>query len=140
MKKILLAANPNADQPWVADATAELARETGASVVVVSVDDIETEKFAPLPREEYVKRADQAATAALERLEAAGVSASKHVLSGAALDAILDFAEEERPDLIVLGPSTRTALTQRLFGSVHLGLLQRSTRPVLVVTAPRAAA
>ena len=43
MQQILLAANVDADQPWLADAVAQLAKETGASVAVLSVDELETE-------------------------------------------------------------------------------------------------
>ena len=138
MQRIVFAANPEAEQPWVADAVAQPAQETGADVSVVSFDELETERLATLPRREYLKRADEAASVAVERLQAAGVAASKHVRSGPALEGILEFAEEQGADLIVLGPSARGPLAQRLLGSVHLGLLQRSRRPVLVVTSPRA--
>ncbi len=134
VRRIVLAADPDVDQPWVADATAELARETDASVAVVSVDELETEKLSPLPRSEYLRRAEEAATAAFERLQAAGVAASKHVRSGRALEGILEFADEQEADLIVLGPTTRSPLAERLLGSVHLGLIKRSSRPVLVIT------
>ena len=138
MQRIVLAANPEADQPWVADAVAQLARETGAEVAVVTVDELETEKFAALPRGEYVERASEAATAAFERLQAAGIPATKHVRSGPAVEEILAFADEQGADLIVLGPSVHSRLAQRLLGSVHLALVQRSPRPVLVVTDPSA--
>ena len=134
LRRIVLAANPEEDQPWVADAAAELARETNASVAVVSVDELETQLLSTLPRSERQKYADDAATAAFERLQAAGVPASKHVRAGPALEGILEFADEQDADLIVLGPSVRSRLAQRLLGSVHLGLIQRSTRPVVVVT------
>ena len=115
----------------MADATAQLARETNASVAVVSVDELKTELLSTLPRSEHLKRADEAATAALERLKAGGVPASKHVRRGPALEGILEFADEQDGDVIVLGPSTRSRLAQRLLGSVQLGLIQPSTRPVL---------
>ena len=134
VRRIVLAANPEEDQPWVAEATAELALETNASVAVVSVDELETEALSAVIRSEQLKRADDAATAAFERLQAAGVPASKDVRAGPALEGILEFAEEQNADLIVLGPSARSRLAQRLLGTVHLGLIQRSTRPVLVVT------
>ncbi len=132
--RIVLAANPEEDQPWVAEATAQLARETNASVAVVSVDELDTQLLSTLPRTEHQRYAEEAATAAVERLEAAGVPASKHVRAGPALEGILEFADEQDADLIVLGPSARSRLAQRLLGTVHLGLIERSTRPVLVVT------
>ena len=47
---IVLAANPEADQPWVTDAVTDLVRQTGASVAVVAVDEMEGEQVAtPMP-------------------------------------------------------------------------------------------
>ena len=136
MQRIVVAANAEADQPWVADAAAQLAKETGAQVAVVSVDELETEKLSPLPREHYLERAEQAATQAVERLEAQGVIAGKTVRSGRALEEIMRFAEEQNADLIVVGSSTRGPVASALLGSVPLGLVRRSRRPVLVVTEP----
>jgi nucleotide-binding universal stress UspA family protein len=133
---IVLAANPEADQPWVVDATAKLAKQTGASVAVVSVDELELERLSPTPRSVYREQAARAASAAVERLATAGVEASKTVLSGRALDRILEFTEAERADLVVVGASTRPAVTERLLGSVPLALIHRSSRPVIVVTDP----
>jgi nucleotide-binding universal stress UspA family protein len=136
---IVLAANPEADQPWVADAAARLAKQTDGSVAVVSVDELELQRLAPLPRQVYLEHAERAASAAVERLAAAGVAASKTVLSGPALAQILAFADQQRADLIVVGASTRPALAARLLGSVPLELIKRSRRPVLVITGPEQA-
>jgi nucleotide-binding universal stress UspA family protein len=133
---IVLAANPEADQPWVADATAKLAKQAGASVAVVSVDEVELERLAPTPRSVYLEQADQAASAAVERLAAAGVEASKTVLSGPPLDRILDFIEDQNADLVVVGSSTRPTVAERLLGSVPLALIKKSPRPVVVITHP----
>jgi nucleotide-binding universal stress UspA family protein len=136
VQRIVVAANAEADQPWVADAAAQLAKETGAEIAVVSVDELETEKLAPLPRDYYRERADRAASLAIERLESHGVSATKAVRSGRALDEIMAFADEQNADLLVVGSSTRGRLAAALLGSVPLGLIQQSGRPVLVVTEP----
>ena len=134
IKKIVLAASAKVDQPRVADVAAQIAKETDAEVAVLSVDELETEMLSTLPRSEHVQRAEAAAQAALERLEAAGVPATKAVRSGTALEQILSFADEQDADLIVVGSSARSGLTARLLGSVPLRLVQRSRRPVLVVT------
>ena len=136
MQRIVFAANAEADQPWVADAAAQLAKETGAEVAVLSVDELETEKLSPMPRQEFVKRAEQAATRAVERLEAAGVPVTKTVRSGAALEQILQFADEQDADLVVVGSSTRGPVASALLGSVPVGLVRRSQRPVMVITDP----
>jgi nucleotide-binding universal stress UspA family protein len=136
VQRIVVAANAEAEQPWVADAAAQLAQDTGAEVAVVSVDELETEKMSPLPREVYRERAEQAATSAVERLEAQGIRASGSVRSGRALDEIIAFADEQDADLIVAGSSTRGPVAAALLGSVPLGLVRRAGRPVLVVTEP----
>lgn len=134
--RVVLAANAEADQPWVVDAVAQLAKQTDIDVEVVSVDELEVEALAPLPRDIYRERAEQAAAKAVERLASAGVPASKTVRSGRALEGILTFSEERQADLIVVGSSTRGPLASRLLGNVPLGLMERSRRPVLVVTHP----
>jgi nucleotide-binding universal stress UspA family protein len=136
LKTIVFAANAEADQPWVADAAAELAKQTGARVAVVSVDDVQTEMLSTLPRSETQRFADEAASRAVERLRQDGVDATKTVLAGPALEQILAFADQEDADLIAVGSSTRSRLASRLLGNVPLSLVQRSRRPVLVVTEP----
>lgn len=133
---IVLAANAEADQPWVADSTAQFAKAAGASVAVLSVDEVELERLAPAPRSVYLERAEHAATAAVERLAAAGVTATRTVRSGAALESILEFADEQRADAVVVGSSTRAALASRLLGSVPQALIARSRRPVVIVPNP----
>ncbi|MDG4786039.1 universal stress protein [Micromonospora sp. WMMD1102] len=134
---IVLGANPEADQPWVADAVADLVRQSGGSVAVVAVDEVELERLTAVPRSVFVERAEQAASAAVRRLAAVGIEASQTVRSGRPLQQILEFADEERADLIVVGSSTRPAVAARLLGSLPLALIRKSPRPVLVVTHPR---
>jgi nucleotide-binding universal stress UspA family protein len=133
---IVLAANPEADQPWVADAVAALAQQTAATVAVVSVDELELERFAATPREVFLEQAERAATAAVERLASHGVTATRSVLSGRAVDRILDFAQAEQADMIVVGGSTKPALAARLLGSVPITLMAKSPRPVMIITNP----
>jgi nucleotide-binding universal stress UspA family protein len=133
---IVLAANPEADQPWVADAVAALAQQTGATVAVVSVDELELERYAAVPRDVFAEQAELAATAAVERLAGHGVTATRSVLSGRAVDSILHFAQEQQADLIVVGGSTRPALAARLLGSVPIALMEKSPRPVMIITNP----
>jgi len=133
---VVLAANPHGGQLWVAQAAAEFARETGASVAVVSVDEVELERLVPAPRSIYLEQAAAAAEAAADQLLAAGVTVTKTVLSGRALDRILEYAEHQRADLIVVGASDRSAVAERLLGSVPLALIERSSRPILVIPHP----
>jgi nucleotide-binding universal stress UspA family protein len=136
IEKIVYAASAGEDQPWVADATAQLAKETAARVAVVSVDELETEMLSTLPRSEFQRMAEEAATRAVERLREDGVEATKTVLAGPALEQILAFADSEDADIIVVGSSHKSRVAARLLGSVPLSLVRRSRRPVLVVTEP----
>lgn len=141
MDRILMAANAEAEQPWVADAAAQLAKETGAEVTVLSVDELETEMLSTVPRADFVRQADTAADRAIARLRDAGVeTVTKELRSGRALDQILAYAASYQPDVIVTGSSTRGRLATALLGSVPMALVQRAGRPVLVVTEPGAAA
>ncbi len=133
MKRVLVAAEGPAG-PRLADAAAELAQTTGADVTVVSVDDVESQRFEMDPRSELRERAEQRAAEVVERLAAAGVQAAVEVRQGTAVETILEVAEEQDADVIVVGPSGRAQLAERLLGSLPLELIQRSQRQVLVVT------
>ncbi|MET0426594.1 MAG: universal stress protein [Actinoplanes sp.] len=137
--RIVLAAKPEADEPWVTDAAVDLARQTGASIAVVAVDEVELERLASVPRSVYTERAEQAAATAAGRLTEAGIEATHTVLPGRAVERILEFAETQQADLIVVGSSTKPAVAQRLLGSVPLSLIKRSARPVRVITHPHRA-
>jgi nucleotide-binding universal stress UspA family protein len=136
MEGIVVAAKAGADQPWVADGAAELAHQTGAAVSVVSVDGVEMEALSPLPRSEYQEEARKAAEAIAARIRERGVEASADVRAGKVVAGILLFAEEHDADVIVVGASTKGAVARRVLGDVPLELVQRSRRPVLVVSDP----
>ncbi|GAA0566252.1 hypothetical protein GCM10010172_57500 [Paractinoplanes ferrugineus] len=134
--RIVVAAKPDADQPWVADAVTSLVKQTGASVAVVAADEIQLERLASVPRTVFTEKARAATERMARHLAAAAVDAETAVLPGRAVPAILDFAEKQGADLIVVGSSSRPAVAERLLGSVPLDLLKHSSRPVLVVTHP----
>jgi len=133
---IVLAVKPGADQPWLAHAVADLVRQTGASVAVAVADGVELERLAAAPRSVFADRAEVAAAAAVQRLAAAGIKASQALLAGRPVQAILEFSEQQQANLIVVGSSTRPAVAQRLLGSVPLALIEKSTRPVVVIAHP----
>jgi nucleotide-binding universal stress UspA family protein len=136
MQRIVVAAKAGGDQPWLADAAAELAQQTGAAVSVVSLDGLDTEALSTLPRSEYTAAAQKAVDAVIERLRDAGVQAEGEARPGPASRGILLFAEEKEADVILVGASTKGKVARRLLGSVPIELIGRSRRPVLVVTPP----
>jgi nucleotide-binding universal stress UspA family protein len=137
--RIVVAAKPGTDQPWLADAAIDLVKQTGGSVAVVSADAVELERLAATPRSVFEAKARTAGEALARRLAAAGIEATTTVVPGRPVPAILGFADLHEADLVLVGSSSRPAMTERLLGSVPLDLIKHSTRPVLVVTHPVAA-
>jgi len=136
MKRILVVSTAGADEPWLAHPVAQLAEETGAAVTVLVVDDVETQRFAALPREELLREASVTADRLVERLAEAGVEGTPVARSGVAADAAIELADEIDADLVVVGSSRRHGMVKRLLGSLALDLVQRSGRQVLVVAEP----
>jgi len=136
MQRIVVAAKAGVDEPWVADAAADIAAQTGASVSVVSVDGLEMEGLSPMPRSEFTEMARKSVDGMLERLASAGVQAEGDVRPGKVVRGILLYAEEQDADLILVGASRRGAVARRVLGDVPLELVGRSRRPVLVISNP----
>ena len=136
MQRIVVAAKAGSDQPWLADAAAELAHQTGAAVSVVSVDGLDTVAFSPTPRSEFQEAAQRAVDGFVERLQGAGIAAEGEVRPGLVTRGVLIFAEEKEADAIVVGASSKGRVARRVLGSVPMELIQRARRPVIVISAP----
>ena len=136
MQRIVAAAKAGVDQPWLADATADLADDLGAEVAVVSLDGLELEALSPLPRSELARDARTAAERFAERIAARGVPVRAEYRAGPVVPGLLVFAEEVEADLIVVGATSRGRVARRMLGTVTRRLVERSRRPVLVVTPP----
>jgi nucleotide-binding universal stress UspA family protein len=139
MKRIVVAAKAGADQPWLADAAADLAEEMDAEVAVVSLDGIELEALSTVPRSELARDAQAAAAQAADRIRQRGIDATAESRSGPVVRGVLVFAEERDADLIVVGATTRGPVARRMLGTITTRLVERSRRPVLVITPPPAA-
>jgi len=136
VERIVVAAKAGVEQPWLAQAAAELAAQSGAVVDVTSADAVEMEALSTVPRDAAAEPAEQAAEAMAEQIRAAGIDATGHTLHGPIVRSVLLFAEDRDADLIVCGASTRGSVARRLLGDVPMELIRRSRRPVLVVTPP----
>src|SRR3954466_3085662 len=62
-----------------------------------------------------------------------GVTATTVLLGGSAAEEIVAYGESSNVDLIVVGTRGHSAVASVLLGSVSLGVLRKSTRPVLIV-------
>jgi nucleotide-binding universal stress UspA family protein len=136
MQRIVVAAKAGEDEPWLADAAANLALQTGATVSVISVDGLDVEMGSTMPRSEYTAQAHEAAERMAERIRAEGVEAGAEVRAGRVVPGVLMFAEECDADLILVGASKRGPVAKRLLGDVSLELVRRSRRPVMVIAPP----
>jgi nucleotide-binding universal stress UspA family protein len=136
MQRIVVATKAGADEPWLADAAASLAEQTGAKVSVVSVDGLDVEMGSTLPRSEYTELARASSEAIAGRLREAGIDAEHHVRPGKVVPGVLVFAEEQDADLVLVGASKRGPVAKRLLGDVSLELVSRSRRPVMVIAPP----
>ncbi len=63
-----------------------------------------------------------------------------HMLTGDPAGALVNFAENEQIDLIVLGTHGRSGLSRLLMGSVAEAVVRRATCPVLTYKQPQSAA
>ena len=136
MERIVVAAKAGADEPWLADAAASLAEQTGAAVSVVSVDGLDVEMGSTMPRSEYEQLARRSADAIGGRIRETGREVDTHTRPGKVVPAVLMFAEEHQADLILVGASKRGPVAKRLLGDVSLELVRRSRRPVMVIAPP----
>jgi nucleotide-binding universal stress UspA family protein len=72
-----------------------------------------------------------------EEIAQAGIKVSLHEPTGAVAEEILNQADELNADLIVMGTHGHGAMYNLLVGSTTKGVLKHSTRPVLLVPAPK---
>jgi nucleotide-binding universal stress UspA family protein len=136
MQRIVVAAKAGSDQPWLADAAAELAHQTGAAVSVVSLDGLDMEALSTTPRSEFRDAAQTAVNGFVERLSAAGVNAEGEVRPGKVSRGVLLYAEEKEADAILVGASSKGKVARKVLGSVPVELIQRARRPVIVISPP----
>lgn len=136
IRRILVVLEAGLDEPRVLDGAAELAQDTEAEVVVLAVADVESQRFEALPLSEHLAEAEAGAQRAVMRLMDKGLRARALTRSGPAAAAVIECAEAEAADLIVVGTTRRGPVAERLLGSLPLELIRGSGRQVLVVTGP----
>lgn len=111
-----------------------IARETGASLVVLSVVDDDQ------PRS-LVEAEQRAVTALLAEVvpamaEMQGLSPHLRVAVGDPFDAIIRIAEEEAADLVVMGEHRKRLLRDMVVGTTIERVMRLGQRPVLMVNRP----
>ena len=115
----------------------DLAKDTGATLAVVSVHVVPIGGKGmkpPVSEVEQAHGAEHLADTAVATAHAAGVDANPYVVTGDPAHAITELAEALHADLIVIGSRGFGALHGVLVGSVSRGVITRSKVPVTVVT------
>lgn len=139
MNRILIATDGSAPSQEAVEVGLDLAAEHEAEVLIVHVaplldvhpwsgvgvtsafpHDLTDEDRAPLVDAEKL---------AGER----GIAVQSQLLRGDPIDEIVAFADSEDADMIVIGSRGHGAVASALLGSVSLGVMHESRRPVLVV-------
>jgi nucleotide-binding universal stress UspA family protein len=139
LNTILVATDGSRSAHEATDFAVELAAKHGAALIFVHVvrtldfvaDDIEEPDHAVPhdPTEHDHAVLEEAAARAADR----GVDATTSLRLGSAVEEIVAYAEACNVDLIVVGTRGHGRVASALLGSVSLGVLRKSTRPVIVV-------
>jgi nucleotide-binding universal stress UspA family protein len=119
----------------------EIAKLSGATVHALYV--VDTSSFSSIPMSteggweamyEVLKTEGKKAVSAVKsKGEASGVEVREVVLEGHPINEIIEFAEKNNADLVVMGTLGKTGLDRFLLGSVAEKVVRGSKVPVMVV-------
>ena len=138
-KRVLIATDGSKASECVADLGVEIAKCIGAKIYAVYVIDI-TFFDSILMDESWVKNASEqfekigrgSICCIEESARAAGIEAAPILLKGNPAEKILDFAEDQKVDLIVVGSTGKSGSERFMLGSVSEKVVRNSKIPVLV--------
>jgi nucleotide-binding universal stress UspA family protein len=137
VRKLLLATDLTEASSSATDEAFELAVRLGASLLVVSVIDLGS-LLMPGGRfrvrvDQVRERREQLAQELVERGRAAGIEVSFLIWTGDPGDMIVEAAEAEHADMILVGSHGRGAVGRLFLGSVSEHVVRNAPCPVLVV-------
>jgi len=139
-RRILIATDGSKAAENVVDFGIEIARCSGAKVYAVYVIDISfldsvlmDESWVKNAYEQFERVGRDAICCIEENAKAAGVEATPILLKGNAAEKILDFAEDQKVDMIVIGSTGKSGVERFMLGSVSEKVVRNSKIPVLVV-------
>lgn len=133
--EILLPTDGSAGVERAIEEAVGIAAATGARLHVLYVieplywSEVNAERLLDALEEE----GERAAEAVAERAEAAGVAVATGIRRGYPSEAILEYADEEGIDLIVMGTHGRRGLSRMLLGSTTERVVRAAEVPVLTV-------
>lgn len=132
--RILVAIDEPSQREVALDLIRQVATEGMSQVRVLHLRERELSGYAWYSREDK-DQASLLAESAIFQLRMDGFAAGggvRHAFVDRVAEAILNEAEEFEADLIVLGKPRRGELKTRLFGSVSIRVIRRSSCPVIV--------
>ena len=136
-RKILLATDGSENAKSAACSGLEIARSTGAEVYAVYVAGISC--CSPIMPESYdweIGKEGSEAVAEIEKMgKETGVTVNSVLLQGNPAQEILDFAEKNDIDMIVLGTQGKAGIDRFLLGGVTEKVVRHAKAEVLVVRA-----
>ena len=149
MKNLALAIDFNEETDDIVSFAQELAHSTGAALHLVHIFPPEPETIAltpyvyPMPigieevqaHDELIKAEREDLIAIVDRLKSSGLEATGH-LKPSQLDipaAILDFASEEKCELLLIGTHRPGRLERLVLGSTTESIIRKADIPVLVI-------
>ena len=144
LHKILCAVDLSEHSRQVAQYAAMLAKSAGAHLIVIytapSLSQYVGFHVPPNTIETFVGEIVSGAEKAMESFVAenfAGLPVTSRVLIGYAAEEIINRAEEENVDMIVMGTHGRTGIDRILFGSVAEKVVRTAKQPVLTIRPAR---
>jgi len=125
-KRILVAYDGSDHAKKAVEHAVSLAKILNSSLYVITV--------AVDPSQEALEKAKRTAAEAAEKIASSGLSVSDvAVRSGVPANEILNYAEEIRADLIVVGSRGLSTIQRLVLGSVSQTVASRARVPVLIV-------
>jgi nucleotide-binding universal stress UspA family protein len=139
-KKILIATDGSKAAENAADSGIEIAELSRAKVYAVYVINITSydsilmdETWTKDMSEKFEKIGREATAHVEEKAKAAGLESESILLKGNPAKKILDFAEEQKVDMIVVGSLGKSGVERLTLGNVSEKIMRNSKVPVLVV-------
>lgn len=136
-QQILVATDGSKHGDFAVGRAIDFASSFGGKLKVISVVDVPGEFYGENRAivDDLVQKAQVVVDAAVKRAEAEGVTTEGVVREGTASEVILETAEQDKANTIVMASHGRTGLARLLMGSVTEQVIGFSECPVLVTKA-----
>jgi len=134
-KKVVFATDGSQYSEAATNKAIDFAKSYGSELNVISVVDV-TEEFiarAPGALDDLVKKAKGIVEDVKNKAASEGIKAEGVVKEGDAYKNIVDIAEKQKADAIIMGSHGRTGLRRLLMGSVTEKVIGHAPCPILVV-------